>query len=252
MGSGQFIRVNFILIASISYIFAKDGFFFGYENEFGILNISHQQRVSTFATNSYIPLSIKNPRGINYVLGFLGGYELYFKNKQDIPTNHGLRIGLKLQMGYATMELNTISKDLSQQLYSHLDFGFLTIKTGISAQYIWNFFQKNNTSIGFLSGLNIDVNYFKGTSEFLDGIYGVDRPVFYNIGFYPNIGVLFQTPSLYFSLTYRIGPIGGLFSTYTHYPILETSMPGIGKYQYYVENEIDFSSFFSFGIGYRF
>lgn len=232
--------------------FAKDGFFFGYENEFGILNISHQQRVVTSVGSSSLPLSIKNSKGINYTLGFLGGYAFYFKNPSDIPTNHGLRIALKLQMGYASMELNTTNSNVSRDFYSHLNFEFLTIKTGISLQYIWNFFHKNNNSIGLLSGFNLDINYFEGTSEFLDGIYGVDRPTFYNIGFYPNIGIIFQTSSAYLSLTYRLGPIGGPFSTYTHYPILETTTNGIGTYKYYVENEINFSSFFSIGVGYRF
>lgn len=236
-----------ILITLPVFCLTKDRFIFGYENDFGILNISHKQKITTFYGPSYLDITTKKSNGSIFSLGILGGYEFYFKDKPHM----GVRIYTKLQTGYTKMQIITIDNTAISENKYNLTFDFLTIKTGIGVQYIWKFLNKKDFSIGILSGLNLDFIYFKSIAETINNYYGIDRPSFYNIGASPNIGLYLDFASTYLSLTYTLGPINFL-STYTHYPILSVSNKNFGEIKYFIENTINYSSFFSLGFGYKF
>lgn len=237
------MKIKKLLFALLfaSQALGKGGIFVGYDMEFGILNIDHRQTITNLFGTATLPLSTHNERGIHPSVGYGMGYEYYFEDKP----NMGVRISARVNAGHANMQLTTIDNSTPPEIYD-LVFEFFTLKGGVGAEFIWDFWRAGDLALGLSSGLMLELGYFGSTATTINNQYGIDRPSFSTIGFTPTIGLYMDFLPFYISLSYRLFSIP-LLSTYDFKPILRTD-----EMAYYVENRLNFSSYFALQLGYKF
>lgn len=231
------------------FAYSKNSYFFVGQNfNATLLNINYAQNISLNYQYIPIPLEIYNKKGYAFDSGISFGFLHFFDSKP----NMGININLPIKLGFSTSTLTTIFNDTNSEQISHLKFDFYNIKTGIDIQYLYNFLNKKNYSLGILAGISLDFNFYISINSSINGFSSIDRPHFYNIGLSPNLGLLYIFGNNYISLTYKLGAIGPILSTYSYWPIIKAYDSNLGYYEYFVEHNFDYSNHFSLNIGFIF
>lgn len=156
------------LVASMSYGMdakAKSGFFAGVDLSAAQYNFNYY--------NSFWTVGNQNRTTFNY--GIKGGYQFYGNE------NHGLRVGLHLNMGNYSPTL------LSSSLVT-TNIDYYGLRYGVDVDYLYDFYNTESASLGLSVGIGYELaNYVGGKGADSQG-FTAKVPALFGNGAYLNLG----------------------------------------------------------------
>lgn len=185
------------------------------------------------------------------------GYQHYF-DKEALGVQKAFGIQADFYLGIGSPIENTLSYEYTKGYPTYYKTSFLPIKAGFDVNFLWDFWQSGEHTLGLKAGLGYRLSYFmslknsNNASNYWNGVYSQNFAGLLLNEFYPQIGLNYYFGSHQFSLTYRFGGMinstsqveKNKFDTVWANPLLGESV--------YFETLITQSNYFSFGYSYRF
>lgn len=183
------------------------------------------------------------------------GYQHYF-DKEALGVKKAFGIEASFYLGIGSPIEDTLSYEYTKGYPTYYKVSFLPIKTGFDVNFLWDFWQSGEHTLGMKAGLGYRLSYFvslknsSNASNYWNGTYNQNFSGLLLNEFYPQIGINYYFGQHQFSLTYRFG---GIMSTSSNREKNKFDSTWMGRGEsVYFETSITQSNYFSLGYSYLF
>lgn len=189
--------------------------------------------------------------------GIKAGYQHYF-DKEALGVNQAFGIEASGYFGVGNPLNDTITYDYLRGASTDYEVSFLPIKLGFDVNFLWDFWQSGEHTLGMLAGIGYRFTYYmslknsNNASNHWNGVYSQSFSGLMLNEFYPQIGLHYYYGSHQFSFVYRLGGlINAVSQVEKNYFDTVWGNPALGENVYF-ETRIARSDYFSLGYSYRF
>lgn len=230
----------------------KSGFILGVEGNFGETTLS-QSFTFVMENTTLHQIPEQKTKSFSFDGGLKLGYQHYFGEKQS----YGVKVSTYGGIGTpADLSLKESGKDISVLFES----SYLPIKAGIDLDFLWDFLERGEHTIGITLGFGYRFNYYlslknknnwttKSKDQTIIGDKGFADAYLHD--FYPKIGLHYYLGHHQFELNYRFGGILSLTNG-GQKDYFKSSETGGGMEESFFDTTISNTNYLSMSYTYRF
>lgn len=237
---------------------SKSGFFLGVEGSFGETTTNQSLNMIAGGTSFYY--GSQTTKSLTFDGGLKLGYQHYFGEKQSFGIRIGVYGGVGTQIDLTFQRRQANQRRQVNQIQEDFKNTYLPIKAGIDFDVLWDFFEKENHTLGLNVGVGYRFNYhlsLKNTKNWISNAMIqplLDKEFSNKIAhdLYPQIGFHYYYDQHQFELNYRFGGIVGSLDVGGNRDYFKTSETGGGMEESYFDTNFFNQSYLSFSYAYRF